>query len=67
VCDLENLKNEEAMTLDGSQRHSKKNDIYVCKYIYINKYIYMYISVACVLWDLIEEFHSRKRSMEKIF
>ena len=24
VCDLENLKNEDAMTRDGSQRHSKK-------------------------------------------
>jgi len=24
VCDLENLKNEEAMTRLGSQRHSKK-------------------------------------------
>jgi hypothetical protein len=24
VCDLENLENEEAMTRDGSQRHSKK-------------------------------------------
>ena len=24
VCDLENLKNEEAMTRFGSQRHSKK-------------------------------------------
>jgi len=24
VCDLENLKNEEAMTRDGSQGHSKK-------------------------------------------
>ena len=24
VCDLENLKNEEAMTRVGSQRHSKK-------------------------------------------
>ena len=24
VCDLENLKNEEAMTSVGSQRHSKK-------------------------------------------
>jgi hypothetical protein len=24
VCDTENLKNEEAMTLVGSQRHSKK-------------------------------------------
>jgi len=24
VCDLENLKNEEAMTRAGSQRHSKK-------------------------------------------
>jgi len=25
VCDLENLKNEEAMTRVGLQRHSKKN------------------------------------------
>ena len=25
VCDLENLKNEEAMTSVGSQRHRKKN------------------------------------------
>jgi len=25
VCDLENLKNEEAMTRVGSQRHIKKN------------------------------------------
>ena len=29
VCDLENLKNEEAMTRAGSQRHSKKKIIYV--------------------------------------
>ena len=28
VCDLENLKNEEAMTRVGSQRHSKKK-IYI--------------------------------------
>ena len=27
VCDLENLKNEEAMTHVGSQRHSKKKKI----------------------------------------
>jgi len=27
VCDLENLKNEEAMTRVGSQRHSKKNRV----------------------------------------
>jgi hypothetical protein len=26
VCDLENLKNEEAMTRVGSQRHSKKKE-----------------------------------------
>jgi hypothetical protein len=26
VCDLKNLKNEEAMTRVGSQRHSKKNN-----------------------------------------
>jgi len=30
LCDLENLKNEEAMTRIGLQRHSKKK-----KYIYI--------------------------------
>jgi len=36
VCDLENLKNDEAMTRVGSQRHSKKN-------IYIYIYIYIYI------------------------
>ena len=29
VCDLENLKNEEAMTRVGSQRHSKKKKIFV--------------------------------------
>jgi len=34
VCDLENLKNEEAMTRVGSQRPPKK------KYIYINLYIF---------------------------
>jgi len=28
VCDLENLKNEEAMTRVGSQRHSKKINKY---------------------------------------
>jgi hypothetical protein len=27
VCDLENLKNEEAMTRVGSQRHRKTKDI----------------------------------------
>jgi len=27
VCDLENLKNEEAMTRVGSQRHSKKKKL----------------------------------------
>ena len=29
VCDLENLKNEEAMTRVGSQRHSKKKKPYL--------------------------------------
>ena len=28
VCDLENLKNEEAMTRVGSQRHRKKHGMY---------------------------------------
>ena len=30
VCDLENLKNEEAMTRVGSQRHQKNSDIILC-------------------------------------
>ena len=30
VCDLENLKNEEAMTRVGSQRHKKKSEKMVC-------------------------------------
>jgi len=34
MCDLENLKNEEAMTRGGSQRQSKY--IYIYIYIYIN-------------------------------
>ena len=37
VCDLENLKNEEAMTHVGSQRHSKKKkntvEMYVSRYL----------------------------------
>jgi len=28
LCDLENLKNEEAMTRIGSQRHSKKKKMF---------------------------------------
>ena len=44
VCDLENLKNEEAMTRVGSQRHSKKKKnnenaetrfVYSCSTVYI--------------------------------
>jgi hypothetical protein len=34
MCDLENLRNEEAMTRVGSQCHGKKN-IYIYIYIYI--------------------------------
>jgi len=35
VCDLENLKNEEAMTRVGSQRHRKKKiyDIFNCNWV----------------------------------
>jgi hypothetical protein len=39
VCDLENLKNEEAMTCIGSQRHSKKKK---------KKYIYIYIYIITI-------------------
>jgi len=34
VCDLENLKNEEAMTRVGSQRHRKKKVKYVYWYLW---------------------------------
>ena len=42
VCDLENLKNEEAMTRVGSQRHRKrKKKIYIYIYIYTHTYVYI--------------------------
>ena len=44
VCDLENLKNEEAMTRVGSQRH-KKNPVETSRY-YINKIR------LCTAWTL---------------
>ena len=56
VCDLENLKNEEAMTRVGSQRHSKKTHIYIYIYIYIYTYtvhhIYtsIYICIYIYVW-----------------
>jgi hypothetical protein len=34
VCDLENRKNEEAMTRVGSQRHSKKKKIIYCNWVF---------------------------------
>ena len=43
VCDLENLKNEEAMTRVGSQRHRKK---YI--YIYIDSLSVIYEKKKCV-------------------
>jgi len=42
VCDLENVKNEEAMTRVGSQRHSKKKKK---KYIYIYSVLRMVFSI----------------------
>ena len=39
VCDIENLKNEEAMTRVGSQRHSKKKKVVSVKHnLFINHY-----------------------------
>ena len=35
VCNLENLKNEEAMTRGGLQHHRKKKKKYIYIYIYI--------------------------------
>ena len=34
VCDLENLKNEEAMTLVASQRHNKKEEVHLVGYFH---------------------------------
>ena len=45
VCDLENLKDEEAMTRVGSQRHSKKK---IRIYIYI--YIYYIVIVSTTMF-----------------
>ena len=41
VCDLENLKNEEAMTRVGSQRHRKK--IVVCIVKIIHHYMMLHL------------------------
>jgi len=40
VCDLENLKNEEAMTHVGSQRHKKKSTCYRVYFIW--QLLYMF-------------------------
>jgi len=45
VCDLENLKNEEAVTRVGSQRHKKKKKKKIYIYIYI--YTHTHILVNC--------------------
>jgi len=45
VCDLENLKNVEAVTRIGSQLHKKKK-LCVCVCVYTYTYIYMYIYVC---------------------
>jgi hypothetical protein len=45
VCDLENFKNEEAMTRVGSQRHSKKK-----KDITLNKNITLVIIYTITVW-----------------
>ena len=44
VCDLENLKNEEAMTRVGSQRHSK----YIYIYIYICTHTHCKVEGGCL-------------------
>jgi len=44
VCDLENLKNEEAMTRVGRQRHSKKKTII---YLHLLQLL-LYLSIMCM-------------------
>jgi hypothetical protein len=46
VCDLETLKNEEAMTRVGSQRHRK---------VYIYIYIYIYIYAVTIVLQRVNE------------
>jgi len=50
VCDLENLKNEEAMTRVGSQRHRKKIVVCIVKiihhYMMLHLWLYSYSSIA---------------------
>ena len=54
VCDLENLKNEEAMTRVGSQRYKKKIYIYIYIYFYVVQDLPFYLICADVL-SLVEE------------
>ena len=50
-CDLENLKNEEAMTRVGSQRHSKKKQahIYHNRISLYNVHSYMFRQLSVIL------------------
>jgi len=46
VCDLENLKNEDAMPRVGSQRQSKKKYIYIYQKANITKQIFVNLMEA---------------------
>ena len=56
VCDLENLKNEEAMTRVGSQRHSKKMDNY--KILEVKLFSVCDVMYTAALWCVCDVYSS---------
>jgi len=61
VCDLENLKNEEALTRIGSQRHKKKNKISSLRVCFGRMLFRKTTVVSCVL-----EVHTTRPLVEKL-
>jgi hypothetical protein len=61
VCDLENLKNEEAMTRTGSQRHKKTViDWFIFLLLMFQCFCYTYVSAIHEHWE-----REREREIQK--
>jgi len=52
VCDLENLKNEEAVTRTGSQRHRKKKDMFytLLSTFYGSNHLSVFLPICDTQW-----------------